>query len=504
MVTAFNNVSETGAGTEGLRSKMPYPGLRAFERWESDIFFGREDQVTDLVDKLLTHKFLIVTGASGCGKSSLVKTGLLNALQPYGTPAAEREWLFIEFRPGIAPVWELAGAVVRAAGDQVAGPHNLPSDWARKQMDLRIRLLGRGIEGFRDALENGVFNGPPLFKPGHRILVLADQFEEVFRYGVRESHLSARAFHDEAVRMVNILLGRQPNGGNDDNHMDGGIADAIHVVITMRTEYLDRCGEFDGLLDAINTSFAVATDLSGKDLWRAIVGPASKFDGEVQARLAHQLLNEAEETKFDRLPLLQHALMRSWLFAQPARPGAKIRMMTDDYKKAGSLLEGTAVSRHADEAYFDLREAGKGQLTEIIFRELTERPIGFGTEAGRDKRRPRRVADLAAVAGLEGDRWRQMIPTIERFSRPDTNFIVVRSGPECADGDGGARSLEDCALSLDSVIDISHEALIRNWKKLSKWVEQEAEDGHLLIQYSAFANRYAGNCSPPCCHGRPN
>src|SRR6516225_3895518 len=98
------------------RALLPYPGLRPFERHEADIFFGRESQVDAMVDRLAQHRLLAVTGSSGSGKSSLVRAGLLEALETGLLAAAGPVWRFATLRPGGHPMTELAAALLAALG----------------------------------------------------------------------------------------------------------------------------------------------------------------------------------------------------------------------------------------------------------------------------------------------------------------------------------------------------------------------------------------------------
>jgi energy-coupling factor transporter ATP-binding protein EcfA2 len=474
-----------------VRGDSPYPGLRAFGPHERDIFFGRDDQISDLVAKLLARHFLIVTGASGCGKSSLVRTGLLNALQAHETAPGERSWDFIEFRPGTAPLWELADGLRRAVHERLDGVRDLDPGWAQQQLDLRAHLLRDGYEGLRRALTAGVYGGEPLLANGRQVLLLADQFEEIFRYGQRlADDLRARAFMEEAAALVRILLGPvgvRRNYAAGQGRAPDAVDEAIHVIVTMRTEYLDRCGEFDGLLAAINDSFAIAASLEGLNLTRAIVGPADRRGGAISSKLVDRLFDDAEGITFDRLPLLQHVLMRCWRLAsdREGRP----RMALEDYHDTRPLTKGKALTKHADEAFTDVEARGEGRLAEIMFRELTDRPPGVGYDSARDTRRLRSVAEIAAVAGLDGEQWRRLEPIVERFARPGTNFVLVKKAPL---GDGAAGKGEDDGRSLtpDTVLDISHEALIRNWHRLQGWVDAECDDGNRLRQYADAATRY--------------
>src|SRR5262245_2084419 len=95
----------------------PYPGLRSFQRDETHIFFGREGTINEMVDRLAAHRFLAVTGISGSGKSSLVRTGLLDALDRGLLVDAESDWwvrsdwLVADFRPGGQPLTPMTSAL---------------------------------------------------------------------------------------------------------------------------------------------------------------------------------------------------------------------------------------------------------------------------------------------------------------------------------------------------------------------------------------------------------
>src|SRR6266446_7034004 len=90
----------------------PYPGLRPFRQEETDIFFGREEHTDQLLERLADHRFLAVTGLSGCGKSSLVRAGLIPALNRGFVAEAGHRWRVAEIRPGRAPFARLASGLL--------------------------------------------------------------------------------------------------------------------------------------------------------------------------------------------------------------------------------------------------------------------------------------------------------------------------------------------------------------------------------------------------------
>jgi type II secretory pathway predicted ATPase ExeA len=144
-------------------ARSPYLGLKPFEREEADIFFGRERQVDARIDRLGRQRLLAVTGGSGSGKSSLVRAGLLEALEIGLLADAGAVWRFAVMRPRDHPMAELAAALIQALG----------GDETAEGIALRRAALQRGplslVEEMRDR---------PLTDPAN-LLLLVDQFEEL-------------------------------------------------------------------------------------------------------------------------------------------------------------------------------------------------------------------------------------------------------------------------------------------------------------------------------------
>ena len=105
----------------------PYPGLRPFQKHEWAIFFGREPMIDAVLDRLAATRLVVVHGSSGCGKSSLIKAGVLPRLEQehsrYGVP-----WRTAEMRPGSSPLWNLATAIARLLESwrETPSPHSTP------------------------------------------------------------------------------------------------------------------------------------------------------------------------------------------------------------------------------------------------------------------------------------------------------------------------------------------------------------------------------------------
>lgn len=262
-------------------SAAPYPGLRPFRRDESDIFFGRDAQIDELLNRLKTRRFLGVVGMSGCGKSSLVKAGLLPALESGLMGNLGSTWHIAEFRPGSSPIRNMAAALIASGilGDRVANDEESITSLAA--------ILHRGDRSLTRLLTD-------IERPEHsNLLILADQFEEIFRF---HDH------HDpsEAMAFINLLLATA-----DRDEVP------VHVVLTMRSDFLGACTLFPGLPAALDDGHYLCPRMTREELSEAIAGPPLMFGGVVEPDLSSQIINDVG-TDPDQLPLMQHALMRVW------------------------------------------------------------------------------------------------------------------------------------------------------------------------------------------------
>jgi WD40 repeat protein len=409
-------------------SAAPYPGLRPFARDEVDIFFGREEHADELLARLGQHHFLAVLGPSGYGKSSLLRTGLLAGLESGFLAGAGARWRLVEMRPGHRPFAALAENLLEAMGDTYRAHFRDPAQaLAFLQADLR-----RGPYSLRDVLED-----TPL-PPDCNLLILIDQFEEVFRH---YNEISP----DEAAAFVSLLLTAAEHP-------------LVYVVIALRSEFLGECAVFHGLPEAINQGLYLVPRLTREQLQEAVCGPAEVFGALAEPELVNQLLNDAGGDP-DQLPLIQHVLQRMWDWQPEPRP-----LRLADYLAFGGLRQ--ALSQHADEAYQEL-DAGQQRIAEILFRALCESIAGH-----RDLRHP---ASLSAVARLAGVEWQEVAAVADKFRQPGRGFLLPRW---------------PAPLSPDSLLDITHESLIRQWARLRRWARSETESAALYRRLEDSAQRW--------------
>lgn len=414
----------------------PFPGLRSFEPDEDHLFFGRESRIDEILTRLRRSRFLSVVGTSGSGKSSLIRSGLIPSLHSGVMAKAGSAWRIAIFRPGENPIGNLAEAL---NAPDVLGPEE-DAEMNRSFLETTLRRSALGlVETIRQAR----------LPKGENVLVLVDQFEELFRF---KSSLQQRDSRDEAVSFVKLLLsaiGQQEL--------------PVYVVLTMRSDFIGNCTEFEGLTEAINEGQYLVPRMNREERRSAIVGPVAVGGAEITPRLVLRLLNDVGDDP-DQLPILQHALMRTWDYWEAHHAeGEAIDLR--HYEAIGTMTE--ALSRHAEEAYLELETPERRAIAERMFKALTDR----GSDA-RGVRNPRRLDEVCALAGASEA---EAAAVVEVFRKPGRSFLM----PPAA-----------TPLKPASIVDISHESLMRIWSRLIQWVDEEARSAQVYLRISKSASRF--------------
>ncbi|HYN20233.1 MAG TPA: ATP-binding protein, partial [Thermoanaerobaculia bacterium] len=288
----------------------PFPGLRTFEPDEDYLFFGREQQIDELLRRLRTTRFLSILGTSGSGKSSLVRAGLIPSLQGGAMTRAGSSWRVAILRPGEDPMGNLAAAL---AAPEALGREDDEEDLTRAFFETTLRASNRGlIECIREARIPARDN----------VLVLVDQFEEIFRFKRNRKE----AGRDEALAFVKLLL-------ETARHPDV----PCYVALTMRSDFIGNCMEFGDLPETINAGLYLVPRMTRDELRSAIAGPVAVGGGAIAPRLVSRLLNDVGDDP-DQLPILQHALLRTWnRWEEDHQPGEALDLR--HYEAIGTMKE---------------------------------------------------------------------------------------------------------------------------------------------------------------------
>jgi hypothetical protein len=436
-------------------ARTPYPGLRSFRREETDLFFGREDCIHTMVDRLAATRFLAVLGSSGTGKSSIVKTGLLDALDLGVMAQAGSAWRVVDFRPGGAPLRNLARRLLETEALEIG--HQV----SQADVDLLRAFFARGPRSVVEWCADGHLPN------GTNLLLLVDQFEELFRYRDYAGREEAEAF-----AALLIESARNPQF-------------PIYVTLTMRSEYLGACALVESLAETISAGLFLTPRMTREQCRAAIVGPAMVCGIKIDDALTNRLLNDLATfapwddrlggdqldrlvRRGDQLPLLQYCLNRMWIRARDAARGELITLTQSDYEAIGRL--GGALNAQAGQV-LDALGDGRRRVAEATFRALTD-----GTTVADAVRRPTRFGELVGICGGDETAVRAVV---DAFRAPGCNFLVPELDPR-----------DPQAVEPETFIDISHESLIRQWRQLSEWLEKEARS---VRQWRRLKDRFEDN-----------
>ncbi|MFH8350333.1 hypothetical protein [Streptomyces sp. NPDC018045] len=390
-------VRETAGAKDAERA--PYAGLAAFRAQDADWFFGRERLVEELATRLQGQRFVALFGASGSGKSSLLRAGLVPCLR-----ARNAQLLPLLFTPGSHPLEECA---IHLAPHVGRSPGWLRSDLSADHAELNRVLRQIAVLASDEA----------------EVVVVVDQFEEVFT--VCGSERERAAFIAALVTAAHA-----PNS-------------RCRVVLGVRADFYPHCTQHAQLVEALCDAQVTLGPMTSCELHRAIVQPAARAGCRVEGALLAALTAQVHG-QVGMLPLLSHALLETWR----RRQGTTLTLA--GFQAAGGLDGALAQSA---EALYTALTGRQQRLARPLFLRLTA--LGEGTEDTK-RRIPRSELDETA------------------------DLTTVLDHAACAR-----------LLTLDrGHVEITHEALIRSWPRLRRWLAEDRDRLRLHRQLTEAAQEW--------------
>ncbi|MCR5455268.1 MAG: hypothetical protein K6F33_09810 [Bacteroidales bacterium] len=454
----------------------PYPGLRPFTEEESIFFKGRDLHIRQIAKLLEENKMAFITGASGDGKSSMVYAGVLPYIRAGFFKADFNNWIIADFKPKRNPLQSLTESLAKETG--------LDENYCYNELD-------NGFSAIANIYQNNGFyvtEGENAVNQGKNLLIIADQFEEIF---TNTSNFDNGIPSEESYTTVNLLL----------ETVRIAVAEnlPIYVIFTMRSDFISQCTVFKNLPEFIAYSQFFVPQLKRAEIVQVIEEPAQLAGSSVSSRLTEVLVNNLSNG-FDYLPVLQHTMHQLWEVADNGKSQldlihlAKIAGISKDvlspedqaefdkwfatlplferkyYEKPGL---SNVLNTHAGilyESAFDYFTNKVNWAQKNITREESELIIAtvFKSLVKIDNGRP--VRNRCTLDEITGSVNREHITNatvcgcINIFRMPENTLLRPFLDPE---------KLDTQYLSGDSVLDITHEALIRNWKLLTQWNADE-------------------------------
>ncbi|MGV9680660.1 nSTAND1 domain-containing NTPase [Nocardia sp. NPDC003482] len=307
----------TAGETDG-ETVCPYVGLASYQPEDAGRFYGRERLTDDLVARVRSSRFLAVFGASGSGKSSLLRAGLIARIG--GGDDACAGWPVLLFTPGAHPLEECAARLAAWAGMSAV---EICRELGEDLRALHLRVLQALVERGDDA----------------DLLIVVDQFEEVFT-------LCEDA--GERERFITALCGAARAGNS-----------RTRVVLGVRADFYARCARYPDLVEALRDAQVLVGPMSTEELRRAVAQPAADAKCVVESALQARIIADtAGQTGV--LPLVSHALRETWY----RRRGNTLTV--EGYTAAGGIQH--ALARTAENTYCSLPPERQQQARMVLLR----------------------------------------------------------------------------------------------------------------------------------------
>ena len=372
-------LDETPSGTRARTpARPPYKGLASYEPSDSEIFFGRGVVVAGLLERLQGTRLLAVVGPSGSGKSSVIRAGLLAAIERGDLPGANASTTVL-MTPGARPLSALAAAF--ATTDASALLRSLERD--PRALDLAARAL--------------VATTPEL----GRVVVVIDQFEELFT--LCDDTVERQRFVDALVTAACTVSG------------------PVTLVLALRADFFGHCGAYPDLGQLLERGTALLCHMEADDLRAAIEGPALAAGLRLEPGLPELMTSDVVDEP-GALPLLSHALLETW------KRRRRRTLTVDGYVAAGGARG--AIAQTAETVYGALA-TDQQLLVRSIFLRLTE--LGEGTEdtrrratLGELRSASTGAEDLDAALGVLAD---ARLVTVEQDTAQVADEALIREWP---------------------------------------------------------------------------
>lgn len=474
--------------TELVQDVCPYRGLEFFDEAHAEYFFGREDLTDQLIEKLRTGNFVAVVGASGSGKSSLVRAGLIHTLRQGKKFSGSDRWRIQLISPTDQPLKSLATAFVNPKDSAIDRAEQL------RRAETLLRDGGTGLSHLVRASLMTAKHGR-----NSRLLLIIDQFEEVFTlcHGL-QAERDRQSFFNSLITALRE------------------IGDCFSVVVVLRADFFGKYSLYNGLAEQIEQHLVTVTPLTYDQIKASIVKPAAKAGIVCEPNLIYNVLLDVVGAPGE-LPLLQYTLLELWQQRQLDTNGGPAHLTLDAYNELGGV-RGT-LQKRANDLFYSLTHEEQ-RVAKRVFIALTQ--IGDGTEDTR-----RRIAKAELVSpwfpaelvervleklvtaklvvtnrvssnGSHQERSVQGLANVStalRFAQmrrgkclqqPSTDRTPISLGDSANYGiaDITRRSTHELAefataqfssSDYQETVDVAHEALIRNWALLRTWLDENRE-----------------------------
>lgn len=450
----------------------PYIGLKPFDVEKAAQFYGRDKTISDLLTKIRSNRFVAVTGQRGIGKTSLLQSGLVPKLSQGFTGIAGAKWRCAVCTPGLNPIANLANAL--SSQKILGGGQAVTPDYS---LEVEQALMNSG-QGLIHAYQNSNISN-------ENLLIVINNFEDLFRYQSFNPHVT----EDDTSNLliyVNLLL--QASREKDI---------PIYVIISLDESFISHCTPYRGLPEAISEGQFLIPRLNRGNLKDIITLPLAAQKLQIEKELVNRILEDYNDDD-NNLPLLAHALQRSWKFWKEDFDNSNNSQIKDlflqkHYNEAGSIE--SSLNDNLNEIYDNEIDIDDQAHCAEIFKRLSEH-----LSDNTDLRRPTKFKELTAVCQASK-------ATLSRIIYPFSSKGFINVINTTSEGSQKSINISSKEVNLiptieeEAVIDINHPIIIKKWDKMQTWMTAEAEKSdtylHLVGDARLFEKKQTDYWFPP-------
>ena len=480
----------------------PYTGLRSFTEEESLYFKGRDEDIDQATEQLQRNKFLMLTGASGDGKSSLIYAGIIPNARAGFLKSKYTQWCVADFRPERTPFQNLCKSIARQL--DIASPQTVQAELnhgfsaiidlyrnSKRHLDINSLAWQRADDAGKAAMKREAAN----------LIILVDQFEEFF---TNPENYHKGAPSEDASLVLNLLLETARIALEEDL--------PIYIVFTMRSDYIGQCATFRGLPEFIGFSQYFVPRLNRAQLQQVIEEPATLSGNRISRRLTERLIHDLTEG-VDQLPILQHALNQIWHAASNGKeemdlihyamvsgmpgnelPNEQVDRFEQWFESLPAYIKAcyhrpnlqNVLDTHTNKLYelapkYYAQKTGKSvpdedakAIIRTAFICLTK------IDQSRAVRNRMTLKEITNIIANPNYGVQEVGALLNIFREPGNTFIH----PFILDKSGSRQ------LNETDILDITHESLIRNWVYLGQWAKEEFDNYTISLDFEAQLNRW--------------
>jgi energy-coupling factor transporter ATP-binding protein EcfA2 len=484
----------------------PYTGLRSFTEDESLYFKGREEDIDQATSQLQKNKFLMLTGASGDGKSSLIYAGIIPNARAGFLKSKYSQWCVADFRPERTPFQNLCKSVARQL--EIADVNTVASE-LHHGFSALVDLY-RNSKRYADTASvawqmSDDKQKAALKRDAANLIILVDQFEEFFTNSENYHH---GVPSKEATLVLNLLLETARIALDEDL--------PIYVVFTMRSDYIGQCAAFRGLPEYLGFSQFFVPRLNRVQLQQVIEEPAKLSGNRISRRLTERLIHDITEG-VDQLPILQHALNQIWVAADRGNEemdllhyamvgGMHVDELPDEqvprFREWFNTLPPEIKACYHEPSLQNVLDTHTNKLYEQAARYYSEQsgksiPVEDAKliirtaftcltkiDQSRAVRNRMTLDEITRILNHPSYGTEAVCGVLNIFREPGNTFIH----PFIREDDPESSTIED-----DQVLDITHESLIRNWNYLGQWAKEENESRSISLDFEQQLGRWVNS-----------